>query len=71
MLHLLLDIHISPQVAVQVIGHRPGCAITSLRNWQNGKYRTAPDAVILEAARDNAMTLVTYDRRTISPLLQE
>jgi predicted nuclease of predicted toxin-antitoxin system len=70
MLSLLLDIHIKPVVATQVLRARPACSIASLLRWHDGMYRTATDAEILEAAHRDAMTLVTYDQRTIPLLLR-
>lgn len=70
MLRLLLDIHIKPVVARHVQRSRPECRIESLPTWHGGVYRTAPDAEILEAAHQDAMTFVTYDQRTIPLLLR-
>src|SRR5947209_16976648 len=70
MLRLLLDIHIKPVVATQVLRIRPECPIESLLRWHDGAYRTATDTEILEAAHRESSTLVTYDRRTIPLLLR-
>jgi hypothetical protein len=70
MLRLLLDVHIKPVVATQVVRMRPDCSITSLLRWHDGMYRIAPDAEFFEAAQRETTTLVTYDRRTIPLLLQ-
>lgn len=70
MLRLLLDIHIMPVVAAQILRIRPECPIESLLRWRNGTYRTATDTEILEAAHRDATTLVTYDQRTIPLLLR-
>jgi hypothetical protein len=69
-LRFLLDIHIDPAVAAGVRRHRPGCPIVSLRHWQEGAYRTASDATILEAGAADSLTLVTYDSKTIPLLLR-
>jgi uncharacterized protein DUF5615 len=69
-LRLLLDEHLSPTVAEQIVALRPEIAVISLRNWESGVYLEAPDEVILAAAREEALTLVTYDQRTIPPLLK-
>jgi hypothetical protein len=70
MLRLLLDIHIKPVVATEVLRARPECPIASLLRWRDGVFRSATDAEILEAAHRDAMTLVTYDQRTIPLLLR-
>lgn len=69
MLRLLLDIHIKPAVATQVLRVRPDCPIISLLRWHDGMYRAAPNTEILEAAQRDAMTLITYDQRTVPLLL--
>jgi len=70
-LRLLLDIHISPRVAEQIRRHRPGCDVVSVRDWRDGSYREAGDDLILAAAQQDDRTLVTYDLRSIAPLLKE
>lgn len=49
--------------------HTPDCLVVSLRDWQEGAYRQAEDEEILVAAAIPHLTLVTYDQRTIAPLL--
>lgn len=70
MLRLLLDIHVKPAIAAQVLRIRPECPIVSLLHWHDGTYRTASDEEILRAAYDERLALVTYDQRTIPPLLR-
>lgn len=70
MLRLLLDAHISSAVATRVRDHRPTCDIDSLAKWENGVYRTASGNVILKVAATRNLTFVTYDLRTIPPLLR-
>ncbi len=65
---LLLDEHISPAVARGLTD--AGITAQPLRDWQAGAYLEAGDDVILAAAHANGWTLVTYDRRTIAPLLK-
>lgn len=65
---LLLDEHISPAVARGLSG---GVEVAALRDWQAGAYLEAPDSVIPQAAEAGGWTLVTYDLRTIPPLLKE
>ncbi len=65
---LLLDAHISPAV-VQAVN--TGCVdIVALRDWHTGIYLEADDEIILRAAHDEMRTFVTYDLRTIPPLLK-
>ena len=70
MLQLLLDSHIAPAVVAGVEVRRPHCAIISLRDWNRGQFRTAPDPEILLAAYAEKMTLVTYDLKTMRPMLR-
>jgi predicted nuclease of predicted toxin-antitoxin system len=70
MLRLLLDAHISPHVARELRARISGIYIASLQEWNDGAYLDAEDAVILEAAYREHVTLVTYDQRTIMPLLR-
>lgn len=70
MLRLLLDIHIKPEIAAAVADRCLGSVVVSLRHWQGRKYRTAPDEVILQSANPQGLTLVTYDVRSIWPLLR-
>jgi hypothetical protein len=67
---LLLDIHIPPAVAAGVVARRPNCTVVSLRDWRDGAYRSAADADILKAAHDEGLTLITFDLRSIRPLLR-
>jgi hypothetical protein len=70
MLKLLLDEHISPDVAKGVQRRSPSLVIHSMVQWEDGNFLGKDDSVcLLEAARQQ-LTLVTYDRRTIPPLLK-
>ncbi len=71
MLSLLLDENISPIVATGVKKKRPEIAIISLFHWQEGKFLGHGDELILIDAYEANLTLVTYDLRTIPPLLVE
>lgn len=72
---LLLDEHISPAVARGLVAAgaagSAGHVVMALREWQDGAYLEASDALLLQAARVEGWTLVTYDLRTIPPLLKE
>jgi len=68
---LLTDAHLSPNVAEQINARRPDIAVYSLRHWREGSLLQAEDAEILARARTENLTLVTYDQRTIAPLLTQ
>ncbi len=75
MLRLLLDEHISPDVAngIQrrnrsVVIH--SIVIYSMAQWEGGNFLGKEDSVCLLEAAKQRLTLVTYDRRTIPPLLK-
>jgi hypothetical protein len=69
MLGFLLNEHISPVVAQQVVSKAPDIEIYPLLTWQGGLYLGFPDEVILEAATTAQLVLVTYDQKTIPPIL--
>lgn len=70
-LAFLLDEHISPKVAEQITAEHPDIRIASVRLWRGGIFRGQTDATLLTAAREEGLTLVTYDCKTIPPLLTE
>jgi hypothetical protein len=70
-LQFLLDAHLSPVIAQQISTRRPEITVISLRDWEDGAYLDAEDAVILARAHEQGLTLVTYDQRTIMPLVKE
>jgi hypothetical protein len=70
-LSLLLDQHISAEIAEQVRARRPEIPILSLYEWHEGAFVGSPDPFILDTAADEGLTLVTYDRKTIPPVLVE
>jgi hypothetical protein len=70
MLKLLLDEHISSKVASGVQRRHRSLVIHSMVEWESGNFLGKEDSVcLLEAARQR-LTLVSYDRRTIPPLLK-
>ena len=71
MLKLLLDEHVSPDVAKGFSRRQKKISIKCLAEWEGGQFLGAPNPLILEAAADQDLTLVTYDRRTIPPLLKQ
>ena len=70
MLRFLLDEHISPAVCLIVRERSSEVVIESLLEWRDGSLRGKDDSVVLSAATEAGYTLVTYDLRTIPPLLQ-
>jgi len=70
MASFLLDENISPAVAEQVLRKEPTARIVSIRQWRNGEFLSVEDAIILEAAYQESLTLVTFDLSTIRPLLK-
>jgi hypothetical protein len=70
MLKLLLDEHISPDVANGLRRRNRLREIHCLVEWQSGRFLGQDDAACLREAATEGLTLVTYDRRTIPPLLK-
>jgi len=71
MLAFLTDEHISHVVAEQARLKRADIRIESLLQWRDGALRNTDDALVLAAAREEGLTLVTYDQKTIPPVLLE
>ncbi len=71
MLAFLTDAHISPDVAKQVKAKHSEIVIYCLRDWRSGALLEAEDNVVLAAAMKEHLTLVTYDQRTIAPLIMQ
>jgi hypothetical protein len=69
MLRLLLDEHISPDVAEGLRRLRK-VRVVCLAEWENGRFLGVADELLLREAAVQKLTLVTYDRRTIPPLLK-
>jgi hypothetical protein len=70
MLKLLLDEHISPDVADGLRRRNRSLMTCCMAEWEGGDFLGQEDsACMLEAAKQR-LTLVTYDRRTIPPLLK-
>jgi hypothetical protein len=71
MLDFLLDEQISHSVTEPLRKKWPDIRIESVLLWRQGNLRGKPDDPVLEAAHEAGLTLVTYDQRTIPPLLLE
>lgn len=70
MLKLLLDEHISPDVARGLRRRHRALDVRCLVEWENGHFLGQEDSACLWEAAAQGLTLVTYDRRTIPPLLK-
>ena len=70
MLRLLLDEHISPQVAEGLRRRSRSLIVHGMAEWENGNFLGQDDSACLQQATRKRLTLVTYDRRTIPPLLK-
>ncbi|HZV35648.1 MAG TPA: DUF5615 family PIN-like protein [Verrucomicrobiae bacterium] len=70
MLKLLLDEQISPQVAAGLRQRNRDIVVRSLTEWESGRFLGLPDEALLSEAAAQHFSLVTYDRRTIPPLLK-
>ena len=70
MLKLLLDEHISPAVADGLRRRSRRLVVFCLVEWEDGEFLGQQDSACLRQAAAQRLTLVTYDRRTIPPLLK-
>jgi len=70
MLKLLLDEHISPDVANGLRRRNRAIDVRYMVEWEDGHFLGQEDSACLREAAAQGLTLVTYDRRTIPPLLK-
>ena len=70
MLKLLLDEHISARVANGVHRRNRSLVVHLMVQWESGNFLGKEDSVCLSEAAKQGLTLVTYDRRTIPPVLK-
>lgn len=70
MLRLLLDEHISPDVADGLKRRNPALIVRWMAEWESGDFLGKDDIACLSRASQQGLTVVTYDRRTIPPLLK-
>ncbi len=70
MLKLLLDEHISPTVADGLRRRNRLLIVSCMAEWEEGEFLGQQDSACLQQAAAQGLTLVTYDRRTIPPLLK-
>jgi hypothetical protein len=71
MLSLLLDEHISPRVAKGLRRLHGKLTVHAMAEWETGAFLCQPDPLILREAFTQNLTLVTYDQKTIRPLLRD
>ncbi len=71
MLSLLLDEQISPHTAVALTALDAQVPVASLYTWRSGALTGTEDALVLQGATEDSLTLVTYDLKTIPPVLVE
>jgi hypothetical protein len=71
MLRLLVDEPISPRVAVGIRLRDKKIIIHGMSEWENGSFLGQDDSACLREAAVQKLTLVTYDCRTIPPLLKD
>ena len=69
-LKLLLDEHISPDMADGLRRRNRSLVIHWMAEWQGSDFLGKEDSACLLEAAKQGLTLVTYDRRTIPPLLK-
>jgi hypothetical protein len=69
MLKLLLDEHISLDVANGLRRRNRALEVRYLVEWEDGHFLGQEDSAFLREAAAQGLTLVTYVRRTIHPLL--
>ncbi len=70
MLKLLLDEHISPYVAKGLRRRNRALVVRWIAEWEDAGFLGKDDSACLLEAFEQGLTLVTYDRRTIPPLLK-
>jgi hypothetical protein len=70
MLKLLLDEHISPGVASGLRRRNRAIEVHAMAEWEDGNFLGRDDVACLREAAAQRLTLVTYDRRTIPPVLK-
>jgi hypothetical protein len=67
---LLLEEHISPAVAKGLRRKDRTITMHAMTEWEGGNFLGQEDANCLKEASKQKLTLVTYDRRTVPPLLK-
>lgn len=70
MLRFLLDEHFSEKVAKQAATRCVGLHVVAMKHWRDGMFLASADSVWLPEAAKDKLTLITYDRATIPPVLK-
>lgn len=70
MLKFFLDEHISPAVASGLRRQHRLLSVVCMGEWGEGQFLGQSDSACLQEAAAQGLTTVTYDRRTIPPLLK-
>ena len=70
MLKLLLDEEISPGVAAGLRRRNGALIVSAMTEWESGNFVGKDASDILREAADQELTLVTYNRLTIPPILK-
>lgn len=70
MIELLTDEQISPAAAKHASAKCQGISIVAMKSWEGGHFLGAPDGLVLAEAHKQKLTLVTFDLRTIPPLIR-
>jgi hypothetical protein len=70
MLKLLLDEHISLDVAHGLRRRNRAIEVRCMAEWEDGRFLGQEDSPCLRETTAQGLTLVTYDGRTIPPLLK-
>jgi hypothetical protein len=70
MLKVLFDEHISPTVADGLRRRDRLLLVYCLAEWEDGEFLGQQDSACLHQAARQGLTFVTYDRRTIPPVLK-
>lgn len=63
-----MDEHVGPAVSEALA--RAGMDAVALRDWRSGRLLETSDEEILSEAAEEGLVLVTFDQRTIPPLLK-
>jgi hypothetical protein len=70
MLRLLLDEHLSPGITEGLRRANKNISVSWLAQWESGRFLGVMDDLLLREAAARGLTLVTYDCKTIPPLLK-
>src|ERR1700747_65003 len=70
MLRLLLDDIIARRPADGLRGRNGLLVVSCLAEWEEGEFSGQQNSTCLQQAAVQGLTFVTYDRRTIPPLLK-